>query len=90
MSDGTKRGARRVLAGVVCAVAKDGKTVAVKVERRTPHLRFQKAVGFSKKYQAHNAKECTVGDVVQIQESRPYSKNVRFTLLKVLERAVIV
>ena len=81
------RGARKVLSGVVCAVAKDGKTLSVRVETRAPHARLSKAVGSAKKYHAHASLACSLGDVVQIQESRPFSKTVRFRLLKIIEQA---
>lgn len=90
MVDVKKRGALRVFSGVVSSVGSD-KTVAVKVERSVRHPQFRKYISRSSTFLAHNIRhECKVGDLVQIKESRPYSKMKRFTLLEVLKRAEIV
>jgi len=65
---------KRVLQGVVVSDKTD-KTVVVKVERRVLHPVLKKVVRRSKKYHAHDeTNQYKVGDVVNIQESRPYSK----------------
>lgn len=65
---------KRVLQGVVVSDKQD-KTVVVKVERRFTHPVMKKTVRRSKNYHAHDeANAAKVGDVVSIQESRPYSK----------------
>jgi small subunit ribosomal protein S17 len=65
---------KRVLQGVVISDKQD-KTVVVKVERRFTHPVMKKTVRRSKNYHAHDeANAAKVGDVVFIQESRPYSK----------------
>lgn len=65
---------RRVLQGVVVSDAND-KTVTVRVERRVQHPIYKKTIRRSKKYAAHDEKnQFKAGDVVQIIESRPYSK----------------
>ncbi len=65
---------KRVLQGVVVSDKQD-KTVVVKVERRFTHPVLKKTVRRSKKYHAHDENNSAkVGDVVFIQESRPYSK----------------
>ncbi|MFZ2869265.1 30S ribosomal protein S17 [Zavarzinia sp.] len=65
---------KRVLQGVVVSDKTD-KTVVVKVERRVLHPVLKKVVRRSKKYHAHDeTNQFKVGDVVNIQESRPYSK----------------
>ncbi len=65
---------KRVLQGVVVSDKQD-KTVVVKVERRFTHPVLKKTVRRSKKYHAHDENNTAkVGDVVMIEESRPYSK----------------
>ena len=65
---------KRILQGVVVSDKQD-MTVVVKVERRFTHPVMKKTVRRTKHYHAHDAQnEAKVGDIVSIQESRPYSK----------------
>ena len=65
---------KRVLQGVVVSDKQD-KTIVVKVERRFTHPLLKKTVRRSKNFHAHDeANSAKVGDVVSIQESKPYSK----------------
>jgi small subunit ribosomal protein S17 len=65
------------------------KTIVVRVERRYPHAQYKKIVTSYKKFYAHDEKsEAKAGDTVCIEESRPLSKLKRWTLVKVVERAV--
>ncbi len=65
---------KRVLQGVVVSDKQD-KTVVVKIERRFTHPVLKKTVRRTKNYHAHDeANSAKVGDVVSIEESRPYSK----------------
>jgi small subunit ribosomal protein S17 len=65
---------KRVLQGVVVSDKQD-KTIVVKVERRFTHPVLKKTVRRSKNYHAHDeANAAKVGDMVQIEESRPISK----------------
>ena len=65
---------KRVLQGVVVSDKQD-KTVIVKVERRFTHPVMKKTVRRSKNYHAHDeANQAKVGQVVFIEESRPFSK----------------
>ena len=65
------------------------KTIVVRVERRFPHPQYKKIVTAYKKFYAHDEKaEAKLGDTVCIEESRPLSKLKRWTLVKVMERAV--
>ncbi len=65
------------------------KTIVVRVERRFPHPQYKKIVTSYKKFYAHDEKsEAKAGDMVCIEESRPLSKLKRWTLVKVVERAV--
>ncbi len=73
---------KRILQGTVVS-DKNDKTVVVKVERRFTHPLFKKTVRRSKNYKAHDAdNRCKVGDQVQIQESRPISKDKRWVVLE--------
>ncbi len=74
--------AKRVLQGVVVS-DKMEKTIVVKVERRVRHPLYGKIITQSKKYHAHDEENrCQVGDIVNIQESRPLSKTKRWAVLE--------
>jgi small subunit ribosomal protein S17 len=73
---------KRILQGVVVS-DKNDKTIVVKVERRLTHPVLKKTVRLSKKYHAHDEKnDAKVGDVVRIEETRPLSKQKRWTLVE--------
>jgi len=73
---------KRILEGVVVS-DKNDKTIVVKVERRLRHPVLKKTVRLSKKYHAHDEKNVAkTGDVVRIEETRPISKQKRWTLLE--------
>lgn len=66
---------------------KMAKTVTVLVERRVKHAVIGKVIRLSNKYHAHDEKnEYKEGDVVEIRESRPYSKTKTWTVVKLIER----
>lgn len=72
---------KRILQGTVVSDTND-KTVVVSVERRFTHPIMKKTVRRSKKYHAHDeANVAKVGDIVQIEECAPISKNKRWTLV---------
>ncbi len=72
---------KRVLEGVVVS-DKNDKTIVVKVERRLRHPVLKKTVRLSKKYHAHDEQNAAkTGDVVRIEETRPLSKQKRWTLV---------
>jgi small subunit ribosomal protein S17 len=62
------------------------KTVVVRVERMVRHPRYGKVLRRAKKYKAHDEKNCHVGDVVRIVESRPLSREKRWVVERVLKR----
>lgn len=71
--------------GVVVSDKMD-KTIVVSVERQFKHRLYKKIVRTHKKFKAHDEKnECKIGDVVQIQESRPLSRDKRWVLKKIIE-----
>jgi small subunit ribosomal protein S17 len=72
---------KRILEGVVVS-DKNDKTIVVKVERRLRHPVLKKTVRLSKKYHAHDEKNTAkTGDVVRIEETKPLSKQKRWTLV---------
>jgi small subunit ribosomal protein S17 len=83
MSD---RGNRKSQVGIVVS-DKMQKTVVVKVSHLVKHSEYSKFIKRSVKYKAHDeANECKIGDSVQIVETRPLSKDKRWTVKQILER----
>jgi small subunit ribosomal protein S17 len=81
---------RRALVGVVTS-DKMEKTVVVEVERVSRHPLYGKVVKTHKKYKAHDENnEARQGDTVQIRECRLMSKDKKFFVEQILERAEIV
>ncbi len=81
---------RRALVGTVTSNKMD-KTVVVTVERVTRHPLYGKVVRRNRKYKAHDeGNACQMGDVVRIRECRPMSKDKKFFVEEILQRAVIV
>jgi len=81
---------RRSLFGEVVSDKMD-KTIVVQVIRRYRHPRYRKYVNERIKYKAHDEKnEAKVGDKVRIIESRPLSREKRWRLAEVTERAQIL
>ena len=82
----TERAKRKVLVGRVLSNKMD-KTIVVEVERKVPHPLYGKVVAHSKNFKAHDEKnECSIGDVVEIVETRPLSKDKYFRLLRIVEK----
>lgn len=72
---------KRILQGTVVS-DKNEKTVVVRVERRFTHPLLKKTVRRSKKYHAHDdSNAIKVGDIVNIEECSPISKNKRWTVV---------
>jgi small subunit ribosomal protein S17 len=72
---------KRILQGVVVS-AKQDKTVVVSVERQVMHPVYKKIVKKSKKFVAHDENnQYKVGDIVSIEESKPYSKTKTWTVI---------
>jgi small subunit ribosomal protein S17 len=64
------------------------KTITIAVEKKVKHPKYGKFLASTKKFTAHDEKnECGVGDTVKIMETRPLSKNKRWRLVEVLEKA---
>ena len=87
MSEVTKETKHRFLKGRVVATKMD-KTAVVEVESKKRHPKYEKIIKRSKKYFVHDEnRELNVGDLIAIRETRPLSKNKKFTLHEILERA---
>ncbi len=84
MSD---RGLRKVRIGQVVSDKMD-KTIVVKVEDFIRHPIYGKRVKRTKKFKAHDENNvCNIGDKVKIMETKPLSKDKRWRLVNVLEKA---
>jgi small subunit ribosomal protein S17 len=82
-----QRKLRKTRQGVVTSNKMD-KTVVVAVVRRLKHPMYGKFVKHTKKFMAHDENnDCNIGDVVKIMETRPLSRNKRWRLLEIVERA---
>jgi len=79
---------KRSLEGTVVS-DKMEKTVVVSVERKFGHSKYKKQIKRSDRYKAHDAgNTAAIGDRVIIQECRPLSKDKRWILKDIVEKAV--
>ena len=82
-----QRGSRRTILGTVTSTKMD-KTAVITVIRRVRDRRFHKFVTRRVKYKAHDEKNASnVGDVVEIIESRPYSKTKKWRVFRTITKA---
>ena len=82
-----ERNLRKERIGIVVS-NKMNKSISVMVERKVMHPKYGKFVKRSTKFMAHDEKnECRMGDTVRIMETRPFSKNKRWRLVEIIERA---
>lgn len=88
-TDGDQAVNRKARTGTVVSDRND-KTIVVSVERTARHRLYRKVIRRSKKYHVHDeGNEATVGDLVRIEECRPYSRLKRWRLVEILtEREV--
>ena len=83
----TRDNARKVREGIVVSDKMD-KTAVVETIDRVRHRRYAKTVQRNKKLHVHDEENTlNVGDRVRVQETRPLSKNKRWRLVEILERA---
>lgn len=76
---------KRTLTGEVVS-DKATKTIVVKVDRKTMHPKYNKFVTTSKKYHAHDEKEeASIGNIVTIIESKPFSKMKKWQLVSIVK-----
>ena len=64
------------------------KTVVVIVEDRVAHTTYKKIIGRTYRLKAHDENnECGVGDIVRVMETRPLSKDKRWRVVEIVEKA---
>jgi len=81
------RGRRKLLDGIVVS-DKMSKTIVVVVQELKPHKLYKKVVRRTRRFQVHDEQEaCRVGDRVRITETRPLSKEKRWRVSEILEKA---
>jgi small subunit ribosomal protein S17 len=81
------RTSRKTRIGTVVSDKMD-KTVVVSIERRVQHPVYGKMVRRTKRLKAHDEKnDAKTGDTVRIMETRPLSKDKRWRLVEIVERA---
>ena len=84
-----ERNLRKVMIGTVTSDKMD-KTVTVAVQRNERHGVYGKTVKRTYKLKAHDEEnECQVGDKVKVMETRPLSKDKRWRVVEIVEKAVI-
>ena len=84
-----ERNLRKSMIGTVVSDKMD-KTVVVAVEDSVAHPIYKKTVKRTYKLKAHDeANECKVGDKVEVMETRPLSKDKRWRVVKIVEKAII-
>ena len=87
MAEEVRENARKVREGVVISDKMD-KTAVVESSDRVRHRRYAKTVQRAKRLHVHDEENTLkIGDRVRVQETRPLSKNKRWRLVEVLERA---
>ena len=82
-----ERNLRKTRTGKVVSNKMD-KTVVVAVEDHVRHPLYKKIVKRTYKLKAHDEKnECSIGDTVKVMETRPLSKQKRWRLVEIMEKA---
>ena len=82
-----ERNARKERIGKVTS-NKMQKTITVAVDRKEQHTKYGKFMTSTTKFTAHDENnECGIGDTVRIMETRPLSKNKRWRLVEIIEKA---
>jgi len=82
-----ERNLRKTRTGVVVSDRMD-KTIVVAVRDNVRHPLYKKIVKKTYKLKAHDEKnECRIGDTVKVMETRPLSKDKRWRLVEIIERA---
>ena len=82
-----ERNLRKTRVGFVTSDKMD-KTIVVAVEESRRHALYGKSQKITKKFKAHDENnECRIGDKVEIMETRPLSKDKRWRLVRIVEKA---
>ena len=85
--DEIRTSSRKVRVGKVVSDKMD-KTVVVIVEDRVAHKTYKKIIGRTYRLKAHDENnECGVGDIVRVMETRPLSKDKRWRVVEIVEKA---
>ena len=83
----SERNLRKTRTGIVVSDKMD-KTVVVAIEDNVRHPLYKKIVKRTMKLKAHDeANECRVGDRVEVMETRPLSKDKRWRVVSIIEKA---
>ena len=84
-----ERNLRKVMIGTVLSNKMD-KTVVVAVETSVSHKKYGKTVKRTYKLKAHDEENaCQIGDKVKVMETRPLSKEKRWRVVEVVEKAIV-
>jgi len=82
-----ERGNRKVMVGTVVSDKMD-KTIVVSIETFITHPLYKKQLKRSNRFKAHDENnECKTGDRVKIMETRPLSKDKRWRVVEIIEKA---
>ena len=82
-----ERNLRKTRVGIVVSDKMD-KTITVAIQDKVRHPLYNKIVKKTYKLKAHDEKnECKIGDKVRVMETRPLSKDKRWSLVEIMERA---
>lgn len=85
-----RRGYRKHFVGTVTSIA-GHKSVVVSVTRRVQHPLYKKYINRTRKFMAHDEScACSVGDIVEIEETRPLSARKRWRVIRTLQKAATV
>ena len=82
-----ERGIRKTRIGVVVSDKMD-KTAVVAIKTKVRHPLYGKMVNRTRKFKVHDEEnQCGIGDTVKIMETRPISKDKRWRLVEIVEKA---
>ena len=82
-----QRGIRKERVGVVVSDKMD-KTIVVEIRTRVKHPLYGKIMNRTTRFKAHDENnECGIGDTVRVMETRPLSKDKRWRLVEIIEKA---
>lgn len=80
------RNRRKVLRGIVVSNKMD-KTGVVEITRKVPHPLYKKVVTKTTRFKFHDENnECSIGDTIEVMETRPLSKDKYFRLVRIVEK----
>ena len=82
-----ERNLRKARVGVVVSDKMD-KTIVVAIKERVKHPLYGKIINRTKTFKAHDEQnECGIGDTVRVVETRPLSKDKRWRVVEIVEKA---